>query len=124
MNRKKILVLDDESEFVNLVEEIAKRLDLDVTATCDWREFQGAYNKSIPDVIVLDAVMPEKDGVEMAQWIAQQGYGGRLIVVSGYNPLYTDMMGVLCKKHGLEDVKEMRKPLDLRKFRAALLEAA
>lgn len=123
MNKKRLLVLDDELEFVTLVGEIAKRLDLDVAATCDWREFQDAYNKSIPDIIVIDVVMPEKDGVEMAKWIANQGYAGRLIVVSGYNPLYTDMVRVLCKKYGFEDVKEMRKPLDLSKFRAALLEA-
>lgn len=37
-----------------------------------------------PDAIILDISMPGLDGIEVIQSLAERGYAGRLIIVSGF----------------------------------------
>lgn len=124
MSKRRLLVLDDEVEILKVVERVAKKLDFHVKKTSAWRDFRKIYFPFDPDVVVLDMIMPERDGTEVAHWLAAQGFKGQLIVISGYNPLYVKMLRVMCENDGLPNVQQMSKPLDLEQFRHLLLEAA
>jgi YesN/AraC family two-component response regulator len=47
-----------------------------------------------PDVIVLDIIMPDVDGVEIVQRLATDHYGGHAIITSGCNPRYARSVAV------------------------------
>ena len=124
MARKRLLALDDEIEILKVVGHVAEKLDFEVEKASTWRDFENTYTSFDPDVVVLDLIMPEKDGTEVAKWLGKQGYKGQLIVISGYNPLYGKMLRAMCENDGMTNVQQMSKPLDLEKFRDILMQAA
>ena len=69
---KRLLVVDDEPDFADFVKRTAEGLDYEVSALSDPNLFKHAYAEFNPDVIVLDMVMPDIEGIELVQWLAEQ----------------------------------------------------
>ena len=90
MTKKRLLVIDDEPEFGVMVGTVGERLGYDVTVTTLAMDFHAGFAKDRPEIVVLDIVMPEMDGIELIQWLIDQAYDGRLIVVSGFSPDYVN----------------------------------
>lgn len=72
MSEKRLLVVDDEPEFGELVRQVAAGLGYEVRVTTNGRAFQSAYQELQPTVIVMDMVMPEMDGNELVLWLMEQ----------------------------------------------------
>lgn len=72
---KRLLVVDDEPDFADFVKRTAEGMGYDVSALSDPNLFKEAYAAFKPNVIVLDMVMPDIEGIELVQWLAQQGCG-------------------------------------------------
>ena len=58
--------------------------------TTNAESFKESYNGFEPDVIVLDVVMPEIDGIELVKYLSTQECGARILVISGYAQRYLD----------------------------------
>ena len=65
MSDKRLLVVDDEPEFGELVRKVATGLGYEARATTTGHAFQTAYHELHPTHIVMDMVMPEMDGNEL-----------------------------------------------------------
>ena len=63
MDKKKILLVDD-SETILLFEKILLGNDYETTTAKNGRLGLGAALKEKPDLILLDIMMPEMDGIE------------------------------------------------------------
>ena len=59
---KKILIVDDDSDFVEAVNMILNSKKFEVVTACNGREGLKKVKTERPDLIVLDVMMPEKDG--------------------------------------------------------------
>jgi two-component system alkaline phosphatase synthesis response regulator PhoP len=59
---KKILIVDDDSDFVEAVNMILNSKEFEVVTACNGREGLKKVKTERPDLIVLDVMMPEKDG--------------------------------------------------------------
>ena len=94
MSELRLLVLDDEPAFCTFVRRVAEAEGYRVETLTRPSEFTTVYRRFRPHVIVLDVVMPEIDGFEIVQWLVGERSDARLIIVSGYNPLYTRMAQV------------------------------
>ena len=88
--KRRLLVVDDEPDFSSLVRRVGEDLGYEVTVLNRSAQFAQAYEKAEPDVIVLDIVMPEVEGIEIVQWLGQRGTNARVVVVTGYNPRYAE----------------------------------
>ncbi len=88
--------------------------------TSDAAAFKNVYHAFDPTVIVLDVVMAEVDGMELVQWLAERRSEVHLIVVTGYNPKYSELARKLGEARGLRSVTNLAKPVALSKLRAAL----
>ena len=64
---KKILVVDDERHIVRLVEVNLQRAGYEVVTAFDGVEALEKVQSEKPDMIVLDVMMPRKDGFEVLQ---------------------------------------------------------
>lgn len=122
MSAEKLIVMDDEPRFGTFVEEVATDLGFEVRVLSQPRDFVDVFEQFQPTTIVLDMVMPELDGTEITRWLSEQKYGGKLLIVTGYNPLYSKIAKTLGELGGLARVKRLSKPLRLDELRRALRE--
>ena len=63
--KKRILVVDDEPDFASLVQRNLEKEGFEVDVAYDGVEGLEKVKSSPPDAIVLDVMMPEKDGYAM-----------------------------------------------------------
>ena len=61
---KTILVVDDEARLVSLVETYLAQSGFRVVSASNGREALAVAEKQVPDLIILDIMMPEMDGYE------------------------------------------------------------
>ena len=66
---KRILVVDDEPDFASLVQANLEKEGFEVEVAYDGVEGFEKIVANPPDVIVLDVMMPEKDGYELCKEI-------------------------------------------------------
>lgn len=65
MSTKRILVVDDEPDFVAVVKENLRQEGYDVEVAYNGIEALEKVKANPPDAIVLDVMMPEKNGYEV-----------------------------------------------------------
>ena len=61
-DRQRILVADDEASIRRILETRLKMVGYDVVVAEDGEEAINEFNKSNPDLVVLDVMMPKVDG--------------------------------------------------------------
>ncbi len=64
MDRKKILLIDDEEDIRELLTYNLEKEGYSVTTADNGNQGIELARKIIPDLILLDVMMPEKDGIE------------------------------------------------------------
>ena len=70
MNKKKrILVVDDNSDFLNLVRRRLESTGYQVVTAQDGKEALRAMENSRPDAVLLDIMMPRMSGLELLKKI-------------------------------------------------------
>jgi CheY-like chemotaxis protein len=68
MDKKKILIVDDEKEFTDMVKEILEETGkYQVDAENDARRVVPAARELQPDLIILDVLLPYMDGPHLAE---------------------------------------------------------
>lgn len=65
--KKRILVVDDEPDFASIVQANLEKEGFDVEVAYDGVEGLEKVKANPPDAIVLDVMMPNKDGYEMCK---------------------------------------------------------
>ena len=66
-DKKRILVVDDEPDFCSIVQGQLEKEGFDVELAYNGVEGMKKVEANPPDAIVLDVMMPEKDGYEMCK---------------------------------------------------------
>jgi two-component system phosphate regulon response regulator PhoB len=79
--RPKILVVDDEPEAVELVEFNLKQAGFDVAAAVDGAEALKKARALLPQLIVLDLMLPEVDGLEVCKMLRRDPATAALPIV-------------------------------------------
>lgn len=70
MNNKSILVVDDELDLLIMIKSIFERAGYaQITTASSATEALKVLSKKMPDMIILDVMMPEMDGFELLQEI-------------------------------------------------------
>jgi len=64
-DKKRILVVDDEPDFASIVQGNLEKEGFEVDVAYDGVEGLEKVKQNPPDAIVLDVMMPEKDGYAM-----------------------------------------------------------
>ena len=69
--KRRILVVDDDPDFCDVVQSKLEALNVDIELAYDGVEGMDKVKANPPDIIVLDVMMPEKDGFQMCREIKQ-----------------------------------------------------
>ena len=87
MDKVKVLMIDDNVELINAVKEYfksSKIIDI-VDEAYDGVEGYEKIEKSIYDVVVLDLIMPKKDGLYVLEEMKKHNINKKVIVATSYN---------------------------------------
>jgi len=69
--RDKILVVDDCREFRELMVDILRRRDYQVSTAQDGYEAVTQFERDIPDLLITDLTMPGMDGYELCRVVRE-----------------------------------------------------
>lgn len=117
---KRLLVVDDEIEFGEIIERIATKLDYEVCTTTRPSEFRKMYDEFNPTHIFMDVIMPEMDGVELVQWLSQRGCTAKVVILSGSSASYINSTRDIASDSHLNIVATLTKPCKIAAIRSAL----
>jgi CheY-like chemotaxis protein len=121
MHFKRLLIVDDEPRFASFVARVAEPLGYDVEVTNHGRDFQAAYLRKRPAIVVIDMVMPDIDGNELILWLVEQRCAADIIIITGYHPDYAVNARLLAEFKGLRSVVTLSKPISVTRLREALV---
>jgi two-component system response regulator MtrA len=107
---KKLLVIDDQSGITRVVELIAKQLGLTARSLNTSSEATDVFIAFKPDVVMLDMIMPEKDGIDVLNEILLTGIPVKVILTSGFSDSYLRLAEGVAKFHANDHVSILRKP--------------
>ena len=119
----RLLVLDDELDFANFVGSVAKDIGFQVLVAGSGDEFKSTYDAFSPDVVSIDMIMPDVDGVQLLEFLSKRKCRAEIIIISGFTPFYLHCARELSFGLGLKTPTLMSKPVHLKDLRHALLEA-
>jgi twitching motility two-component system response regulator PilH len=113
MDKKLILIIDDSSTNIALLETVLNRNGYEVTAARSAMEGISKVKKKIPDLIYLDLIMPDVDGLRFMEILRENREWQNIpvVIISAVNDLDIKRkslnMGVTCY---------ITKPVDIEKI--------
>jgi len=79
--RPKILLADDEPDLLALMRATLERQGYDVTTALDGVEALAAIRQTMPDIVVLDLIMPRCDGFKVCRELRQDPLFAHLPII-------------------------------------------
>ncbi len=120
MVSERVLIIDDEPKIGEYIADVAVELGHNVQVTSKASDFTFLVDSFEPTVICLDIIMPEKDGIELMRYLADQECQARVLVISGYQGQYLEIAHKFGIALGLNSVTILNKPVGLSDLRSAL----
>jgi len=108
MEKFKILLVDDEEEFVRTLAERIQMRDLSSDVALNGEEALQKVQEDLPDVIVLDLKMPGMHGMEVLRRIKEAYPEVQVVILTGHG---TEKHEQMAKELGAFEYLE--KPVDL-----------
>lgn len=127
MKAAQLLMCDDDPDVGTFVRRIAEDLGYEMHFTAKADHFGALYRVVLPDVVILDLVMPGTDGIELLRFLAEERSRARILLMSGFDPHMREAAKLLGEAHALNMVGIVAKPVraaELRQLLAGLQNGA
>jgi CheY-like chemotaxis protein len=106
----KLLIVDDQASITKVVSLVASRIGLDVRTVNDPLQALDAFLEYRPDIIILDMIMPEKDGVDVLNEILLTGIKTKVVLTSGFSDSYLRLAEGVARFHDNDSIHVLKKP--------------
>jgi DNA-binding NtrC family response regulator len=116
---EKILLVDDEADFLEALSERMRTRGMDVTTSASAKEALDAVEQGAFDAVVLDLMMPDVDGLEALRILKEKDPKLQVILLTGHA---TVEKGIEAMKRGALDLLE--KPTDIETLTQKIKEAS
>jgi len=90
----RVLLVDDEKDFVEVLAERLQNRGFDVRQAFNGEDAIDLLNQQEADVVILDVLMPGKDGVQTLSEIKQLKPLTEVIMLTGYGTIETAIQGM------------------------------
>ncbi len=118
MKEFKVLMVDDEEEFIKTLDERVKMRNLDSNVAFSGEEALEILEKEAPDVMLLDLKMPGMDGMEVLRRARAAYPGVQVVMLTGHG---SDQDEAEARRLGVFDY--LRKPIPIEKLMKVLKSA-
>lgn len=106
----KVLVIDDDVFITQILKSIGEKLGCVIDCIHDGKDVGLAMIASEPDIIFLDLVLPNIDGVEIIHTLAHLNVEAKLVLMSGLDQRTLSSVSSVAKKHNLDVIHTIQKP--------------
>lgn len=113
-----ILIIDDEKDICFLFEKHFSKRGYEVITALNGKDGIEKVRDEHPDIIFLDLVMPEMDGIETLTHIRNIDKDVAVVILTGYPSMDTALKG-----HYLNIYDYITKPFNLDKVKKTIEEA-
>ena len=86
-----VLVVDDEDQIRQLIRETLEQAGYEVQEARDGKEGLEQYRLRPADLVIMDILMPDQDGLESIMTLRREFPTSRVIAITGGS----DMIGIL-----------------------------
>jgi DNA-binding response OmpR family regulator len=100
----KILVMDDEVQILRLVTEILQPDGHEVLCAKDGVAGMALFRKEAPEMVIIDIVMPEQEGIETILAIRRESPKVKIIAISGAGQVGDVDVLKMARAFGADDV--------------------
>ncbi len=107
---KRLLIVDDQTGITKVVGLIAGQLGMEFKALNSSMDATETFIDFRPDVLILDMIMPEKDGIDVLNEVLLTGIPSKIILTSGYSDAYLRLAEGVAKFHESGHISILKKP--------------
>jgi CheY-like chemotaxis protein len=107
---ERLLIVDDESAITEVVGSIATELGVEFRSLNTSIAAAEVFRDYRPDMVILDIVMPGKDGIDVLNDIVNTGIPTQIVLTSGVSEGYLRLGQAIAMFHGLAPVRILKKP--------------
>lgn len=111
----KLLLVDDESEFRAATVKALERRGFKVTEAANGEEALKAIRRELPEIVLLDLLMPGMSGIETLGKIREIEWKLPVIILTGHGTYHDAIAGI-----NLEIVDFLQKPVDIELLEARI----
>jgi EAL domain-containing protein (putative c-di-GMP-specific phosphodiesterase class I)/ActR/RegA family two-component response regulator len=111
MPNRRILILDDDAAVGQTIQWIAESLGFEAEFVTRPEEFFKRLDQMSPDIITIDLVMPELDGVEIMRLLAERKSRAKIVISSGMGSRVLDAAERSASQHSLDILGVLPKPV-------------
>jgi DNA-binding response OmpR family regulator len=115
MSKTSILVAEDDADLRQGLIDLLEADGYRVTATADGAAALAAYRRELPDLLLLDVMMPQKSGYEICREIRKQDQRTPIILLTAKGEEIDKVVGL---ELGADDY--VTKPFGLHELRARI----
>ncbi len=119
---KRLLVIDDDPGICTVIARVATALGLHTRMVAEPIVAAEAFADFAPDLVLLDMIMPDKDGIAVLHEMLLTGVPAKFILMSGYGETFMRLASGVAAFHGVERPAVLSKPFR-REALVALLRA-
>lgn len=119
MTKTRVLISDNSKDFVRLlVDFFSKQQGIEIVGVAyDGKQALKMIEQTKPDVLLLDLIMPEMDGVEVIKKVHESGCKLKIYVISAVG---NEKINEIAIEYGV--LHYFIKPIDLNDILNAILE--
>ena len=114
----RIYVFDDEPSILLMIKKMLEKAGHEVDIALNGKEGVELFRKNIPDLLITDIIMPEKEGLETIFELRRKYPELKIIAISGGGRIGPD--GYLPGAKLLGADMTFQKPLDQKEFLQAI----
>jgi DNA-binding response OmpR family regulator/HPt (histidine-containing phosphotransfer) domain-containing protein len=80
-DRSKVMIVDDDPHILNILRILLERWNLEVITLQDPQQFWQVLESTSPDLLILDLIMPDCNGIDLCQSMRTSSLGKDLPIV-------------------------------------------
>lgn len=108
-----LYIVDDDTGVADFLAYAGREAGYFVQTMHAAQQLKSSWEEIVPDVVIIDIIMPDIDGIELLIWLARKQCTLPIILVSGRDVRHINSAASLAKAKMINVVAALQKPITL-----------